>query len=188
MAVEPENQMDIGSLPNESVSQPAPDTASTPAVETIPSLEEVLKKAELAVEEHHDAWLRAKAETENVRKRSQVELANAHKFAIESFALELLAVIDSLEAALSAPSASPENLKNGVELTLKQLQNAFARFNLTAIDPQGEKFDPHRHQAMGMVEGDKEPHTVVQVIQKGYSLNERVLRPALVMIAKPRES
>lgn len=155
--------------------------------ETMPSLEELLKAAELQAAEHHDAWLRAKAETENIRRRAQEDVARAHKFAVEGFASELLAVKDSLEAALAADDSNPDSLKSGVELTLKQLTGVFGKFNLTEINPMGEAFDPHRHQAMSMVEAEQPANTVVSVLQKGYLLNDRVIRPALVMVAKPKE-
>lgn len=166
--------------------QPAPEPAEEPARETLPSLEELLRRAELAAQEHHDAWLRAKAEADNIRKRAQAEIASAHKFAVEAFAAELLAVKDSLEAALAAENAASESMKSGVELTLKQLKNVFERFNLTEIDPVGQKFDPHRHQAISAVESEAEPNTVVQVLQKGYLLHERVIRPALVTVSRPK--
>lgn len=162
-----------------------PQSAKSPA-ETMPSVEELLKTAELAAQEHHDAWLRAKAEADNIRKRAQSEIASAHKFAIENFASELLAVRDSLEAALATENASAESLKSGVELTLKQLQSVFDKFNLAEISPAGQKFDPHQHQAITVVESDAEPNTVVQVLQKGYRLHERVIRPALVTVAKQK--
>ncbi len=155
--------------------------------ETMPSLEALLKAAELQAAEHHDAWLRAKAETENIRRRAQDDVARAHKFAVEGFASELLAVKDSLEAALAADDSNAESLKSGVELTLKQLSGVFGKFNLTEINPMGEAFDPHRHQAMSMVEADQPANTVVSVLQKGYLLSDRVIRPALVMVAKPKE-
>ncbi len=160
--------------------------APEPVAEAPPSLEALLKRAELAAEEHHDAWLRARAEAENIRKRAQAEIASAHKFAVESFAGELLAVKDSLEAALAADNASLESMKSGVELTLKQLRGVFEKFSLLEIDPAGQKFDPHRHQAITVVECDAEPNTVVQVLQKGYLLHERVIRPALVTVAKAK--
>lgn len=175
--------------PQESVTtaeETAPTAQAEPAVEAMPSLEELLKKAELAAEEHHDAWLRAKAEADNIRKRAQVEIASAHKYAVENFASELLAVKDSLEAALATDKAAVESLKSGVELTLKQLKSVFDKFNLTESNPVGEKFDPHRHQAISAVESDAEPNTVVQVLQKGYLLHERVIRPALVTVAKSK--
>ncbi len=155
--------------------------------EIMPSLEEMLKAAERAAEEHHDAWLRAKAEAENVRRRAQADVDNARKFAIENFASELLAVKDSLEAALATEAPSLENLRSGVELTLKQLTSVFGKFNLAEVNPQGEKFDPHQHQAIAMVESDQPVNTVVGVLQKGYRLNERVIRPAMVMVAKGKD-
>jgi molecular chaperone GrpE len=162
--------------------------AAHPDKETMPSLEELLKAAELQAAEHHDAWLRAKAETENMRRRAAEDVDKARKFAVENFASELLAVKDSLEAALADGSPSVETLKSGVELTLKQLNAAFGKFNLADIAPLGEKFDPHQHQAIQMIESDQPANTVVTVLQKGYRLNERTLRPALVMVAKGKDA
>jgi len=159
-------------------------TAEEPAREKATSLEERLKKADLAAAEHHDAWLRAKAEADNIRKRAQADIAAAHRYAVENFAAELLPVRDALEAALAASNTTIDSLRQGVELTLKQVDSAFDRFALKAINPVGEKFDPHRHQAMTTVESDKAPNTVVHVLQKGYLLHDRVLRPALVTVAK----
>lgn len=148
------------------------------------SLEHLLKEAEIKAAEHHDAWIRAKAETENIRKRTQTDVANAHKYAIENFSTELLTVMDSLDAALAIENASLENFKSGMELTQKQLINAFDKSGIKIIDPKGEKFDPHQHQAMCTVDSGLAPNTVVQVMQKGYKLHERVIRPALVMVSK----
>ena len=156
--------------------------------EVMPSLEELLKQAELAAKEHHDAWLRAKAEVENVRKRAQIDVANAHKYALESFASELLPVRDSLEAALASPSLTLESLKGGVELTLKQLSSAFDKANIKEINPLGEMLDPHKHQAMNTVESDAAPNSIVAVFQKGYELSDRLVRPALVSVAKSKEA
>ncbi|MEP7370676.1 MAG: nucleotide exchange factor GrpE [Nitrosospira sp.] len=158
------------------------------AVETMPSLEQLLKKAELDAAEHHDAWLRAKADAENIRKRAQIDVTNAHKYAIENFSTELLAVMDSLEAALAVENATVENFKSGMELTLKQLTAIFDRFNIKLINPAGAKFDPHLHQAMCTVDSDLAPNTVVQVMQKGYVLNDRVIRPALVSVSKAKQT
>ena len=155
-----------------------------PVVDTLPGLEEQLRILELKAAEHHDAWLRAKAEGENIRRRAQEDVAKAHKFAVEKFAGELLAVKDSLEAALAVPEQTVESFKAGVELTLKQLVSAFEKNALLEINPVGEKFDPHKHQAIGMVDSEQEPNTVVTVLQKGYLIAERTLRPALVMVAK----
>jgi molecular chaperone GrpE len=175
-----------------SPAQGAPDTApaaepAAPQPEVLPSIDEQLRAAELKAAEHHDAWLRAKAEAENVRKRAQEDVAKAHKFGIERFATDLLAVKDSLEAALATESATAENMRGGVELTLRQLESAFEKQQLREINPAGEKFDPHRHQAISMLPSDKEPNTVINVLQKGYSLSDRVIRPALVTVAKPKD-
>jgi molecular chaperone GrpE len=149
-----------------------------------PALEEALRQAQTKADEYHDAWLRAKAETENVRRRAQEDIAKAAKFSIDRFARELLAVKDSLEAALASETSSVENLRSGTELTLKQLVAAFEKSTLAEINPLGEKFDPHRHQAISVVASEQEPNTVVTVLQKGYLLADRVLRPALVVVAK----
>jgi len=161
------------------VQDPAPGAAA-------PTPDELVRRAELKAQQNHDAWLRAKAEAENIRKRTAIELANAYKYAIEAVATELLPVMDSLEATLAADSASLETLRSGVELTLKQLNAVFGKTNLSEINPVGEKFDPHRHQAISMLPSEKEPNTVINVLQKGYSLHDRVIRPALVTVAKPK--
>ena len=169
---------------------PAAATESAPAAPppepAEPTLEEKLEIAQATIQEHRDAFLRAKAETENVRKRAQADVAAAHKYAVENFATELLAVKDSLEAALATDSAAVENLRSGVELTLKQLTAAFDKFKLAEENPVAQKFDPHRHQAISMVESEAEVNTVVNVLQKGYKLNDRVIRPALVTVAKAK--
>lgn len=171
--------------------QETPDLTNGNAVangpETPPAdIEQRLQQAEQAAREHQEAWLRARAESDNIRKRSQTEVANAHKFAVESFAGELLPVKDSLEAALASENASAESMRAGVELTLRQLKAVFEKFNLKEIEPVGEKFDPNRHQAISTVEADAEPNTVMQVLQKGYLLHDRVVRPALVIVAKSK--
>jgi molecular chaperone GrpE len=166
---------------------PAADAANTNAgPEIMPSMEELLKKAELTAQEHHDAWLRAKADAENTRKRAQTDIASAHKYAIDNFANALLPVKDSLEAALATNNATLENLRSGVELTLKQLGSVFEKFKVIEIEPAGQKFDPHQHQAISAVESEAEPNTVLQVFQKGYMLNDRVMRPAMVSVAKAK--
>ena len=152
--------------------------------ESPPSQEEQLRSLEQKAAEHYDAWLRAKAEGENIRRRAQEDISKAHKFAVEKFAGELLAVKDSLEAALAVQEQTVESFRSGVELTLKQLVSAFEKNALHEINPLGEKFDPHKHQAIGMVDSDQEANTVVTVLQKGYLIAERTLRPALVMVAK----
>lgn len=187
---QPAGQVEAGDAKAESgTAAGANGAAPTPEqVEVMPSMEALLKQAELAAQEHHDAWLRAKAETENVRKRAQIDVANAHKYALESFAGELLPVRDSLEAALNSPNLTPESLKSGVELTLKLLTGAFEKANIKEINPLGEPLDPHKHQAMNIVEADAPANSIVAVFQKGYELNERLVRPALVSVAKPKDA
>ena len=168
---------------------PAPDKVpDTPAVpeDRTAQLEAHLAAAEANAARLNEDFLRAKAETENTRRRAVEDVARAHKFGIESFATGLLAVRDSLEAALAVPAPTVESLREGVEITQRQLAAAFDRANIAQVDPAGEKFDPHRHEAMGQVESGQEPNTVVTVLRKGYLLNDRVIRPALVMVAREK--
>ncbi|MFH1870310.1 MAG: nucleotide exchange factor GrpE [Pseudomonadota bacterium] len=175
-------------LPDAAVSS-APTLDPAPETTVMPSLEDLLKAAELKAAEHHDAWLRAKAETENVRRRAQDDIGKAAKFAVEKFSGELLAVKDSLEAALASDNQGAEHLKEGVELTLRQLVAAFEKSGLAEINPLGQKFDPNFHQAIGQIEAPDETteaNTVLSVLQKGYALHGRVIRPALVMVSKAK--
>jgi len=145
------------------------------------SLEELLAEAHARIEQQRDTMMRAVADAENARKRAQGEATAARKYALERFAEGLLPVMDSLEAAQKTGDIS------GVELTLKQLRSALEKSSIHEIDPKpGERFDPHRHQAMAAVEADSEPNTIVSVMQKGYRLHDRVLRPALVTVAKSK--
>ena len=131
-----------------------------------------------------DAYLRAKAEIENTRRRADDEMAKARKFAVESFADSLLPVRDSLEAAIAIPAATPEQLLEGVHATLRQLTQALERNKVVEVNPPaGAKFDPHQHQAISVVPAAQEPNTVVAVLQKGYTIADRVLRPALVTVS-----
>jgi molecular chaperone GrpE len=155
--------------------------------EAIPSLEEMLQEAERKAQEHYDAWMYAKAEGENIRRRAMEDVSKAQKFAVERFSNEMLAVMDSLQAGMAVQTDNIESFKSGMELTLKQLSSVFEKFNIKEINPIGEKFDAHKHQAIGMVESEQPVNTVVSVMQKGYTLSERVLRPALVMVAKAKE-
>jgi molecular chaperone GrpE len=149
------------------------------------SVEQRLATAESRATEMQDAYLRAKAETENIRRRAQDDIAKAHKFAIENFAEALVPVKDSLEMALKLDTPSVDSLKEGVEMTLKQLSAAFERNRLMEINPQpGEKLDPMKHQAISIVPSDQEANTVVSVLQKGYLIADRLLRPALVTVAQ----
>jgi molecular chaperone GrpE len=145
-----------------------------------------LAAAQAKAEENHGLYLRALAEMENVRRRTQEDVSKAHKFAIESFAESLVPVFDSLEKALKDESSSTDALRAGVEITLRQLRSAFERGRLTEINPMGEKFDPNRHQAISAVPGDGSvpPNHVVAVLQKGWLIADRVLRPALVTVVQ----
>jgi molecular chaperone GrpE len=178
-----------------------PDTATfrlmsdpNPQSEVVPpeppdarSLDEQLAEARTKLDEQREAWLRALADAENARKRAQADIAQARKYATERVVEDLLQVMDSLEAALGAAGASPEALRTGVELTQRQLRSAFERAGVAEVNPAGgERFDPHRHQAMAAIESDQEPNTVVAVLQKGYTLHDRVVRPALVSVAQAK--
>ena len=166
--------------------EPADQAQATAATSVDPGSDvlQLLHKAEGEVAELREAWLRARAETENARKQAAAEIQKAYKYAVDKFAEDLLAVADSLQQALATPTATTGQLRSGVEVTLKQLQAAFARAQIVEVDPLGEKFDPHRHQAMQVVDSPQPPNTVVQVLQKGYLISDRVLRPALVMVSK----
>jgi len=144
-----------------------------------------LTEAEAKLAEMQDAFLRAKADAENIRRRAQEDISKAHKFAIEGFAEALLPVKDSLEMALKIEVPSVESLKEGVDMTLKQLVAAFERNRLVELDPKpGEKLDPMKHQAISMVPSEQEANTIVSVLQKGYMISDRLLRPALVTVSQ----
>jgi len=156
-----------------------------PEAKPATTLEDKLAAAEAKASEMQDAFLRAKADAENIRRRAQEDIAKAHKFAIENFAEALVPVKDSLEMALKLDTPSVESLKEGVEMTLKQLSAAFERNRLLEINPvPGEKLDPMKHQAISMVPADQEANTIVSVLQKGYTIADRLLRPALVTVAQ----
>ena len=188
---------------------------AAPAADPAPDIGALLKRAEDEAAELKDAWLRARADVENVRKQGANDVARAHKYAIEKFAGELLAVKDALESTLAAKDAAPEALRDGVELTLKHPAAALAGARSILVErvaqdadlaatlrerlwtqgrmvsrvkkgkeAEGQKFDPHQHMAMTTVDSTEAPNTVVQVFQKGYRLQDRVLRPALVAVAK----
>ena len=159
---------------------------ANPAEAAPAGLEAALAEAQAKIAELQESFLRAKAETENVRRRAQEDVTKAHKFAIESFAEHLLPVVDSLEAAVAHSSDDLQKVREGVELTLRQLSGALEKGRVVALNPVGEKFDPHRHQAISMVPADQEPNTVVAVLQKGYVISDRVLRPALVTVAQAK--
>jgi molecular chaperone GrpE len=171
---------------------PTPEDARSdePASAEEKTLDRLLAEAQARIDEQRDAWLRAVAETENIRKRAQADVAAAHKFGVERFAEGLLPVMDSLEAALAAAADSPQALRDGLELTLRQLKGAFQKANLVEIVPAaGARFDPHQHQAMAAVEAENAaPNSIVSIVLKGYSLHERIVRPALVTVAKALEN
>lgn len=155
--------------------------ASNNPEDQIKLLEEKLAEAQAQV-------LYVKAEGENIRKRSFEDIDKARKFALEKFSGELLSVKDSLDAALTIENANVDSYKNGVELTQKQLINVFEKFGIQEIKALGEKFDPNQHQAISMVESEEEPNKILTVLQKGYLLNERVIRPALVTVSKTKNT
>lgn len=167
----------------ESVSGDAPN--ETPTIET---LTQALASAQEKAQENWDRYIRTQAELENLKRRAEKDIQNAHKFAIEKFARELLSVADSLELGLGVESSDhPEvaKLREGMELTLKQLIASFEKFQLVAVNPEGEKFNPELHQAMAMQPTpDAEANSVLKVYQKGYLLSERLLRPAMVVVAQ----
>ncbi|HED36254.1 MAG TPA: nucleotide exchange factor GrpE [Gammaproteobacteria bacterium] len=166
---------------------------STSAGEAL-SADELMEKLDLAEKKATENWdhlLRTKAEMDNIRRRTQKDLENAHKFALEKFISELLAVKDSLELGITAASqenVSVESLIEGSEMTLNMLIGVFEKFNVVELNPEGEKFNPEHHQAMAMQpSAEHEPNTVMEVMQKGYLLNDRLVRPAMVVVSKAAE-
>jgi molecular chaperone GrpE len=183
--VEPENT--VMSEPTPNPQSPEPEAAAPAETPAAKPLEERLAEAEARAAQQRETALRALAEADNVRKRAATEVANARKFALERFVESLLPVIDSLEAALGAAQGAPEAVRSGIELTHKQLRGVLEKSDVTDISPvAGAKFDPNCHHAMAAVESDAEPNSVVAVLQRGWRLHERVVRPALVTVAKPR--
>jgi molecular chaperone GrpE len=181
---EPISQDAAPQVPPGQAAQPgSPNTADMEPA----SLESQLAELQSRHAEVSDAYLRAKAEAENTRRRADEEVSKARKFSIEGFADSLLPVKDSLEAAIALPNATPEQLLEGVHATLRQLQQALERNKVMPIaPPAGTKFDPHQHQAISVVPAEHEAGTVVTVLQKGYLIADRVLRPALVTVAAPK--
>lgn len=187
---QPETQVE--SNENEENSQPEPALDEPPTTETlITELKKELAEAEQKAQENWDKAVRTMAEMENLKKRTQKDLEDAHKYALNNFARELLPVLDSLELGLQAATGESEDVKKfreGNELTVKQFETVFSKFNVITIDPVGQPFNAEQHQAMVMQESaDVPPNTVVNVFQKGYMLNGRLLRPALVVVSKAPE-
>ena len=165
----------------------AAPAADTTAAKSEPTLEEQLSATEAKLAEMHDAFMRAKADGENIRRRAQEDVSKAHKFAIESFAEAMVPVRDSLEMALKVETQTVEAMREGVEMTLKQLTAAFEKNRLVEVMPQaGEKLDPNKHQAVAVVPAEQEANTVVTVLQKGYMIADRLLRPAIVTAAQAK--
>jgi len=188
----PESQVEVeAEVANETVNE---EPQHTEVGEHEYTIEELKKELEEARQKANDSWdkaVRAQAEMENLKRRTQKDLEDAHKFALTGFAKDLLPVLDSLVLGLQAATGDSEDVKKfreGSELTIKQFEALFAKFNIVAVDPLGQPFNPEQHQAMLMqvVEG-AEPNTVVNVFQKGYMLNGRLLRPAMVVVAKAAE-
>lgn len=173
--------INVGSNPSADVDIEALNLQNT-------DLSQRLEQAQAKAAENWDALLRTRAESENIRRRIERDLENAHKYALERFAQELLPVIDSLHMGVQAaqsPDVAVDKLREGTELTLKMFEAALAKFQVVAINPVGQPFNPEQHQAVTMVEtSDAAPNTVVTVLQKGYTLNERLIRPAMVIVAK----
>lgn len=174
---------------NEDLKQETPAEAAEASTEETTvqedSLETKLAAAEQKAAEMQDAYLRAKAESENIRRHAQEDITKAHKFAVENFAKSMLSVKDSLEMALRTDAPTVETIKEGVEATLRQLIQVLEQNRIAEVVPaQGDKLDPNKHQAISMVDADQEPNTIVSVLQKGYTLSERLLRPAIVTVAK----
>jgi molecular chaperone GrpE len=184
----PEQPNESAAASSNDASSAAQNTASNEtARDPIADLTIKLATAEAAAAAAKDEWLRAKAETENIRRRSAEEVIKAQKFGVEKIADALLAVKDSMDAALKVDNPSVDSYKQGVELTARQLTSVFEKFSIQEVDPVGQKFDPHKHQAIASIDSEQEPNTVVSVMQKGYTLHERVLRPALVAVSKAKE-
>lgn len=170
-------------------SNESPAPAETP-VDPLEALRQELAAARAEAAGNQEKYLRALAEADNTRRRAELDLAGAHKYAVERFAGEIVTVRDSLDLAAAVDLAGDnreglEKMREGIGLTLKQLDDAFRKFGITVLDPRGEKFDPARHQAISMVESADVPaNHVISVVQKGYQIHDRVLRPAMVVVAK----
>ena len=182
----PENQHPTEPTPENASAEQAAPTGGESEI-GVESNAQLIEELNQKFNEMQDNFLRAKAEGENIRRRAVEDVAKAHKFAIESFAEHLVPVTDSLYAALNTEAVDAKAFKEGLEITLKQLLSAFEKGRMTEINPAvGDKFDPHHHQAISAVPSEQEPNTVVSVLQRGYSIADRVLIPALVMVSAPK--
>ena len=182
------NQNDASKQEQDDVAQAKETQAMSEEQQTVAELQAQLDEALAKAEENWDKAVRATAEQENIRRRAQRDLENAHKFALEKFLQELIPIKDSLEMGLQAaraPDADVTKLREGSELILKMLSDALEKFGIEEVDPMGHPFDPEHHQAMTLLESpDHDPNTVVAVMQKGYKLNDRLVRPAMVAVSK----
>ena len=185
---EENSQQDQIDQPAESQTEPQAEASSGEGLDSVEILQARIETLEEELTSAKDQTLRTQAEMQNIRRRSQADVEKAHKFALEKFSTELLPVIDNLERALETitpDEASTKPIEEGISLTLKSFLDVIAKFDMTVIDPAGEPFDPQMHQAMSMIENKEvEPNTVLHVVQKGYSLNGRVIRAAMVMVSK----
>ena len=182
--------LDTAAAEQETASEAAEAAAADAgeAAEEIAEAEVTLEHLQDELAQAKDAALRAQADAQNARRRAEQDVEKARKFALERFAGDLLPVVDNLERALEAADEQNQAMTEGVELTLKSLLDVLGKFNIEQVDPQGEPFDPQVHQAMSMVENaDVEPNSVLHVMQKGYILNGRLIRPAMVMVSKAPE-
>lgn len=169
----------------------ASSTESTETEEmTVESLQAKLAEVQEKADDNFDQLMRARAEMENIHRRSERELANAHKYALEKFAVELLPVIDSMEMGVAAAmdeNADVSKLREGTEMTLKMFETAIEKFGIKSVHPHGEAFNPEHHQAMTMIDSpEHKPNTIIDVMQKGYLLNERLVRPAMVVVSSAK--
>ncbi|MEX0732948.1 MAG: nucleotide exchange factor GrpE [Aquisalimonadaceae bacterium] len=190
----PGEEPDVARAADAGKAQSAPEAEDAEAGEQderLSGLEAELESAMARAEENWNQFLRARAELENVRRRLERDVEHAHKFGLEKIAADLLPVKDSLEMGLQAATedgANVERLTEGSELTLKMLAQVLDRFSIVEIDPKGQKFDPEKHEAMAMQpSAEHEPNTVIHVVQKGYTLNDRLLRPAMVIVSRAAE-
>ncbi len=193
-----ESEIEEGSVETEVTESEATESEATESEATeseevtIESLKKKLEEAEAKAAENLDQLVRTRAEMENIRRRSERELANAHKYALEKFAQELLPVIDSMEMGVAAAmdeNADVSKLREGTEMTLKMFEAAIEKFGIKGVHPKGEAFNPDHHQAMSMIDStEHEPNTIIDVMQKGYLLNERLVRPAMVVVSSANSS
>jgi molecular chaperone GrpE len=175
----------LGEAAPEQGAEVGPEAPEASPQRTLEAVERELETARVEAEQAREQALRARAEADNLRKRAERDLENAHRFALERFVAELLPVKDSMELGLAAQTAGAEQLREGMEMTLRMLATASEKFGVREVDPAGARFDPELHQAMSTrAAEDVEPGTVVQVVQKGYLLNDRLVRPALVIVAQ----